>query len=160
MNKMEDKEKQNIRIILNRWLKRQHKIIEPNGKIRGYGISKNQIEKLKTKLWKNEDCQEEMPKTTLNSENNDLQRETNCPKGQNIIKVEGGSEEPFDVSHPDTKPEQDELIKEFTDELEIWIKENSSVSLYTVYFSASDLIKEINRLKEKCKEQDKGVIKK
>jgi hypothetical protein len=104
---MEDKEKQNIRIILNRWLKRQYKIIEPNGKIRGYGISKNQIEKLKTKLWKNEDCQEETPKTTLNSENNDLQRETDRPKGQNIIKVEGGNEEPFDVSHPDTLPEQD-----------------------------------------------------
>ena len=56
---MEDKEKQNIRIILNKWLKKQMKITDPDGKFRGYMITKSQVEKLKTKLWRNEECQQE-----------------------------------------------------------------------------------------------------
>lgn len=44
-----DKEK--IREILNSWFKKQIKMTDPDGKFRGYVITKSQQEKLKKKLW-------------------------------------------------------------------------------------------------------------
>ena len=46
--------KEIIRECLNKWFKQQRKITDPDGKFRGYMITKSQAEKLKKKLWRDE----------------------------------------------------------------------------------------------------------
>jgi len=44
--------KEAVREVINKWFKQQRKITDPDGKFRGYEITKSQAMKLKKELWR------------------------------------------------------------------------------------------------------------